>query len=166
MRDRCYISYLLMYIYIYIVCAANGERLYVFGCRTFIASKSKPDISPPIPPPFPFLVDYKEDLCVIMYQYSFAQDDSMRFTHITSYQCEIEVAANRYTCLPDRAPRRMYHQYCLLRSDTTIASYYRTSVRAASSASHCRAICASADSDCDRDHPLCRVISYDLPSAF
>lgn len=106
----------------------------------------------------------KEDLCVIMYQYLFAQDDSMRFSH--PYRYETAFAANRYTSLPDRVPPRTCRQCRLSRSDTTTSSYYQMNARAASSVSRCRVICASVDSDCDRDHPPCRVISYDLPFAF
>ena len=57
----------------------NGEQLYVFGCRMFIASKSKPEISP--------RWTTKEDLRVIMYQYSFAHDDLAIFPFLPIWDC-------------------------------------------------------------------------------
>lgn len=66
-----YIYLSLMYItYLHILYIDKRvrpcEELYVFGCRMFIASKSKPEISA--------RWTTKEDLRVIMYQYSFAHD--------------------------------------------------------------------------------------------
>lgn len=68
-----YLSLMYINIFTYIVyilyirtCTTNGEQLYIFGCRMFVAIKSKPEISP--------RWTTKEDLRVIMYQYSFAHD--------------------------------------------------------------------------------------------
>lgn len=162
MRDRCYIHLLFFNVYLHIYCVLQtvSDFTYLVVGRLSPLSLNPIFLPRPCPPPFSQWTT-KEDLCVIMYQYLFAQD-SMRFSHPYRYETAL---ANRYTSLPDRAPRQTCHQCRLSRSDTMTSSYYQTSARAASLASHCRAICANADSDCDRDHPPCQVISYDLPFA-
>lgn len=163
--NRCYVHLLFfnVYLHIYRVLRTASDFMYLVVGRLSPLSLNPIFRPRPCPPPLSQWTT-KEDLCVIMYQYLFTQGGSMRFSH--PYQYETVLAANRYTSLPDRVSRRTCRQCRLLRNDTTTASYYQTSVRAASLALCCRAIYASADSDCDRDRPPYQVISYDLPFAF